>query len=108
MIFAQKHQIDGFLLGRFLFGNAPSHTKMPSDGLNINSMNVFSVGTQAAMRDTVWAGEVQKMVFDDGTLKGMKQVLGERGVDTVGMLEADIREILREFDDFSSQTTRVI
>ena len=47
------------------------------------------------------------MVFD-GTPKGMKQVLKERGVDTMGMLEAEIREILREFDDFSSQTTRVI
>ena len=67
--------MDGFFLGVFLFDNAPSHTKMPSDTLNVNAMNVFPGGMQAAMRDTVWAGEVQKMVFEDGTPKGMKQVL---------------------------------
>ena len=104
---SQKYQINGFLLGVLLFDNAPSHTKTPSDALNVNSMNVFPGGTQAVMRDTVWAGEVQKMVFDDGTPKGMKQVLEERGVDTAGMLGADMRETLREFDDFNSQKTLV-
>ena len=99
--------MNGLFLGVFLFDNVPSHTKMPSDALNVNVMNVFPGGTQAAMRDTVWAGEVQKMVFEDGTPKGMKQVLEERGVDTVGMLGTDMREILREFEDFGSQKTLV-
>ena len=29
------------------------------------------------MYDTMWAGKVQKMTFDDETPKGMKQVLEE-------------------------------
>ena len=32
------------------------------------------------MRDTYWGGKLQRMVYRDGTLKGMKAVLIERGV----------------------------
>ena len=47
------------------------------------------------------------MVLPDGTAKGMKLVLQERGVDvTVKGFNADkMREKLGEFEDFSTQTT---
>lgn len=34
------------------------------------------------MRDTVWAGKPQKLVMDDGTLKGVAMILKERGTNT--------------------------
>ena len=37
------------------------------------------------MRDTTWGGRVQKMVFPDGTPKGMKRILIERGVNVTKM-----------------------
>lgn len=68
------------LTGIFLFDNAPSHKKYPPDGLNAASMNVYPGGKQPIMRDTIWNGETQQMVLRDGTAKGMKLVLQERGV----------------------------
>ena len=51
----------------------------PPDGLNANNMNVYPGGKQPLMRDTEFNGVVQKMVLPDGTPKGMKMVLQERG-----------------------------
>ena len=45
------------------------------------------------------------MVLSDGTAKGMKLVLQERGVDVKGLNAEKMREILSEFVDFSSQMT---
>ena len=45
-------------------------------------------------------GREQKMVFDDGTPKGMKQVLLERGVNTTKMKAEQMREILQNMPDF--------
>ena len=71
--------------GLFLFDNAPSHRKIADNQLNVDKMNVSSGGKQPVMRDTVWNGNVQRMVLDDGRPKGMKIVLKERGVDTYDM-----------------------
>lgn len=48
-------------------------------------MNVNPGGSQSKMRDTIWGGRVQRMVNANGTPKGMRQVLIERGVDVQGM-----------------------
>ena len=37
-------------------------------------------GKLAIMKDTVWNGNVQHMVDENGIAKGMKQVLTERGI----------------------------
>ena len=55
------------------------------DALNVNRMNVRPGGAQAILHDTVWNGRGQKMVFSDGTPKGMKHILEERGVNTKDM-----------------------
>ena len=91
--------------GIFLFDNAPSHRKYPPDGLNPANMNVYPGGKQAVMRDTVWDGSTQKMVLQDGTPKGMKLVLQERGVDVKGLNADKMRAKLSEFEDFSNQKT---
>ena len=45
------------------------------------------------------------MVLPDGTAKGMKLVLQERGVDVKGLNAEKMREKLSEFEDFSCQMT---
>ena len=45
------------------------------------------------------------MVLPDGTPKGMKMVLQERGVDVKGMSADRMREMLSKFPDFKSQMT---
>ena len=71
--------------GLFLFDNAPSHRKMADEALNADKINVGPGGKQPKMRDTVWGGQTQKMVDHNGTPKGMRTVLQERGVETAGM-----------------------
>ena len=91
--------------GLFLFDNAPSHKKLADDALNADRMNVHPGGMQPVMRDTAWNGELQTLVFDDGTPKGMKRILEERGVDTKGMKAAEMREMLKEYEDFQGAKT---
>lgn len=86
--------------GLFLFDNAPSHKKLADDALNVDRMNVHPGGMQPAMRNTTWNGEIQTLVFDDGTPKGMKRTLEERGVETKGMRAAEMREMLKQYEDF--------
>ncbi len=66
----------------FLFDQSSGHTAYAEDSLNANNMSVNPGGKQPKLRDTMWDGKVQKMTFPDGTPKGMRRVLEERGVDT--------------------------
>ena len=91
--------------GLFLFDNAPSHKKLADDALNVERMNVHPGGMQPAMRDTIWDGQVQRLVYADGTPKGMKVILQERGVDTKGMRAAELREKLKTYTDFQTAKT---
>ena len=91
--------------GLFIFDNAPSHRKFPENGLNADRMNVNPGGKQPAMRSTVWDGAPQEMTLRDGTPKGLRIVLEERGVNTCGMNAKKMREILATHEDFSSQKT---
>ena len=59
------------------------------------------------MRDTVYDGVTQRMVFDDGTPKGMKQVLIECHVNVKGMRAADMQRVLSEMRDFKYEKTKV-
>ena len=60
--------------GLFLFDNAPSHKKVADDQLDVDRMNVGVGGKQPILRDTVWNGEIQHLVLEDGRPKGMKMV----------------------------------
>ena len=106
-----KHTIDIFervhpnAQGLFLFDNAPSHKKVADDALNVDKMNVHPGGMQPKMRSTTWEGRTQTMVYRDGTPKGMKAVLEERGVDTRNMKAPDMREKLKSYPDFQNAHT---
>ncbi len=77
--------------GLFLFDNAPSHKKVADDSLKVDKMNVHPGGKQPVMRDSVWDGKSQRMVHPNGTPKGMKAILEERGVNTKGMKAQDFQ-----------------
>ena len=64
-------------------------------------------GAQSRMRDTVWARQVQKMVLADGTPKGMKMILEERGINTSSMKADDMRTVLSFHEDFRTEKTLV-
>ena len=58
----------------WLLDQSSCHRAFADDALkNAKVMNVRPGGVQPRMCDTMWAGRMQKMVFEDGTPKGMKQ-----------------------------------
>ena len=57
------------------------------------------------MRDTYYSGRLQRMVFSDGTPKGMKRVLEERNVSKIQA--EDMRQALQSMPDFKYDKTKV-
>ncbi len=76
--------------------------KKPENALNADAMNVKPGGKQPVMRTTIFNGETQEMVLPDGTPKGMKIVLEERGVCTNDMISKDMAKKLKEYNDFKN------
>ena len=58
--------------------------------------------------DTMWAGKPQKMTFALGVPKGMKQVLEERGINTITLKADQMRQILAAHDDFKNEKPRLM
>ena len=59
------------------------------------------------VRDTVWAGQPQSMVLPDGSAKGLRTILHERGINTSTLKADDMRIILNNNDDFVNEKTQV-
>ena len=66
----------------WIFDHSSSHGAYGDDALLASRMNAKPGGKQALLRDTVWEGKVQRMVFSIGVAKGLIQVLKEREVST--------------------------
>jgi hypothetical protein len=64
----------------WIFDHSSCHGIFTEDALIAQRMNAHPGGKQHLMRDTVWQGRVQKMVFSIGVAKGLIQILKERGV----------------------------
>jgi hypothetical protein len=77
------------------FDNSSNHNCFADDALIVSKMNLGSGGQQAKLRDTIFKGERQLMVFPDdhpeetlrGVPKGMRQVLIERNLWQEGLLK---------------------
>ena len=67
--------------------------KCPEDALNAQRINVHDGGKQLFMKDTIWNGQVQRMVTAGGEQKGMKSVLEERGINTSGLNAEKLRKL---------------
>ena len=91
----------------FVFDHSSNHAARSADALVANAMNVSVGGKQPKMRDTVWNGQPQKMVCDDGQPKGLRMVLEERGVNVAGKLRDKLVAILKEHDDFKAEKSMV-
>ena len=70
-------------------------------------MNAKPGGKQPKMRDTVWQGKVQRMVFNIGIPKGLIQVLTERGKYHKGMKLAEMRAEIASHTDFKEEKTKI-
>ena len=92
----------------WIFDQSSCHKAMAADALDVSKMNIKPGGKQAKLRDTVWAGKPQKMSFNLGVPKGIKQVLKERGINVDGLNGDQMREILKNHDDFKNEKPQVI
>ena len=59
----------------FIFDQSSYNKAFLDDVANISRMNVCPGGKQLCLRDTVWAGCIQRMVDNNGIPRGMKAVL---------------------------------
>ena len=90
----------------WLFDQSSCHRKFDECALQAKSILVKDGGPRR-VRDTTWAGEPQSMVSSDGTAKGLRTVLRERGINTERMLADDMRVVLSNHDDFAMEQTIV-
>ena len=91
----------------WVFDQSSCHRAFAEDALNAKHMNVHPGGAQPKMRDTIWAGKLQRMTLADGTPKGMKLVLKERGINSATPKGDDMRTILSFHHDFRNEKTLV-
>ena len=88
----------------WLFDQSSCHRKFNECALQAKSILVKDGGPRR-VRDTTWAGEPQSMVSSDGTAKGLRTILRERGINTECMLADDMRVVLLNHDDFAMEQT---
>ena len=87
----------------WIFDHSCGHTAFAPDALVASRLNKKPGGAQPAMRDTVWAGKVQKLVEPDGTPKGVAKIFEERGINTSTLKLEDMQIILANHDDFKNE-----
>jgi transposase len=92
----------------WVFDHSSCHAAM---ALDVNKMNVKPAGKQRIMRDTTWNGKVWKLYSTDRdgkkVAKGMKMVLEERGISTVGKSADWMRQTLGEHSDFKGEKSMI-
>ena len=91
----------------WLFDHSSCHNAYSEDALNATHMNAKPGGKQPCMRDTVWKGKVQRMVFSLGIPKGLIQVLKERGCYRKKMKLEDMRKEISTHSDFQNEKTKL-
>ena len=85
----------------WVFDHSRCHAALGDDALDVKEMNVKPGGKQCIMNDTIWQGQIQTFAFRDGTAKGMKRIILERGIDTTNMVADQMREMLATHPDVS-------
>jgi len=97
---------DGYRVS-FVFDHSSCHGTFAEDALDASKMNLKPGGKQPRMHDTIWNGKVQKMVFPDGTPKGLKAVLIERGINVTKMKLEDMRTLIATHADFRDEQPEI-
>ena len=91
----------------WVFDNSSCHNAYAEDALIAAHMNAKTGGKQAALRDTIWNGQTQKMVFSIGVPKGLIQVLKERKCYVPGMKLEEMRRVISSHSDFADEKTKL-
>lgn len=93
--------------GLFIFDQSSNHGALPEDALRASTMNMGPAGKQPKMRDGYFMRGVdrvvQSMQFADGTPKGLKQVLSERGLWHSSLRMETARNLMEAQPDFQEQ-----
>ena len=63
-----------------MFDHSSCHGAYADDALIASRMNAKPGGKQPLLRDTVWDGKVQKMVYSVGVAKGLIEVFVSSGL----------------------------
>jgi transposase len=84
----------------FIFDHSSCRGTFAQDALDASKMNLNPGGKQPRMQDTYWNGKLQKMVLPNGSPKGLKLVLQERGVNVRGKKLEELRRIMSMYSDF--------
>ena len=90
----------------FILDQSSCHRKFEEMALIPRNILVKDGGPRR-VRDTAWAGRPQSMVLHDGTAKGLRTILRERGINTGTLKADDMRTILANHDDFVNEKTQV-
>ena len=91
----------------WVFDHSSCHGAYAEDALNASKMNAKPGGKQPLMRDTIWDGKSQWMVFSIGVAKGLIQVLKERGKYRAGMKLEEMRQEIASHSDFRTEKTKI-
>ena len=91
----------------WIFDNSSCHNAYADAALNASLMNAKPGGKQPRMRDIVWNGKAQCMVFNIGIPKGLIQVLTERGKYDKSMKLDDMRKEISSHTDFKEEKTKL-
>jgi hypothetical protein len=86
----------------WLFDQSSCHRKFDERALQAKNILVKDGGPRR-VRDTVWGRQPQSMVNEDGTAKGLRTILRERGINTERMLADDMRVVLSNHEDFANE-----
>jgi len=87
----------------WVFDHSSCQSAMADDALDVNHMNVKPGGKQRLMRDTQYDGKTQKIyttVRREKIAKGMRMVLEERGISTIGKNGDWMKKELATHPDF--------
>lgn len=90
----------------FILDQSSCHKKYSEQALLAKNILVKDGGPRR-VRDTKWAGAHQSMVHPDGTAKGLKTILNERGINTATLRADDMRTLLSYHEDFLTEKTQV-
>ena len=89
----------------WIFDHSSCHGAYAPDALLASRMNAKPGEKQALLRDTIWEGKVQRMIFSVGVPKGLIQVLKERGKYRPGMKLEEMRLEISSHPDFKNGKT---
>ena len=89
----------------FVFDHSNYHLTFAEDALDASKMNLKPDDKQPRMHNIIWNGKVQKMVFEDSTPKGLKQILIERGLT---LQNRTLRALIATHPDFRDEQPEIV